>query len=795
MIFQIARLELRRFFSSPMSWLVLFAVTTFSAFRIINSIGHALRVQTLFDFGQSSQTSNILSLQGSFFANLELMLIVAMPMICMGILSREKASDSYKLLFSSPISLVDIILGKAMSQLLICVAFTLVVAICIFPVYLAVENAQVGIMLSGLLGAFLLMLMASAVVLFFSTLTKYPVFDVLGTITLFGILLVIGNFFRGTPLLEDLTRWMALREHTLALRNGYILSRDVFYFLAVSAFFVFLAYHKLRLDKATRSERPVIWMQIGVLGTAVIAAGLFLSQPRYTAYGDVTAGGDHTISDEVKQALLRIDEPIQITTYINVLGDNLFSFLPKNQRSDQRQFERYQRFFADLSFDYQYYYQSRDSRQLFSAHERGLSEDALLIERLKRFGISRDDIRRADQVPDIDLGKFDFGHVRQIRIGDQSAVVSASFDDPIRGLTDREFLATLDRIAGKGPRAGVLAQNLERSIQAYRPTGWRTAMLGARNRNSLSNLGFSVDEVSFEALRDGVAPDILVIADPQDAYSPVELAQLQDFLNAGGNALIAAEPANAENINAITKSFGVTMRAGTLVNGAQGRDADQVPVVFKEQYWASEHDAVGGSQAQSTTPSRHFRQFQNVNRFKSAGALEVRATEGSRINTLFQSAGDDSWLDQTGPDLLGDVEFEPMDGDVRGTFPIAVAVDRTIDNRQQRIIILADADLLSDQQMGRGSSMAEPFALLLTHGNRPVLIPERQITDSSIRISPGKFRILRWVYWAVIPWIFAVAGMAIWLRRRAPIITSSDFSRTRRTSCKFGAMPTCIIPR
>ena len=117
-IYKIAKSELGTLFYSPIAWLILviFVFQVFGSF--VNILEYSVNAKTL-DQVQGYQ-SFMLFVIGGFapYTTTQTTLYLYIPLLTMGLMSREYSSGSIKLLFSSPISSFQIIFGKYLSMLI-----------------------------------------------------------------------------------------------------------------------------------------------------------------------------------------------------------------------------------------------------------------------------------------------------------------------------------------------------------------------------------------------------------------------------------------------------------------------------------------------------------------------------------------------------------------------------------------------------------------------------------------------------------------------------------------------------
>jgi len=202
---RIARTELQLLFYSPIAWLIMIVFTiqaslvftgTLEGFVTTKELGYKLNSVTL---------SLYTDPWNGFYAKLLGYLYFCIPLLTMGMMSRELSSGSIKLLYSSPISDAQIIFGKFMSVAMYALLMTGIVFL--FTLYGAfvVDNFDFPATLTGLLGIFLLICAYGAVGLFMSSLTSYQVVAAMGTFAVFAVLSYTSQLWQNVPFVRDIT--------------------------------------------------------------------------------------------------------------------------------------------------------------------------------------------------------------------------------------------------------------------------------------------------------------------------------------------------------------------------------------------------------------------------------------------------------------------------------------------------------------------------------------------------------------------------------------------------------------
>jgi ABC-2 type transport system permease protein len=243
-ILAIAAHETRRIFVSPLAWAVL-AVTQL----IFGYIFAGAIVQYLRNSEVSQQSVGVSDYVGSgLYGSATIILLLVMPLMTMRLFSEERKSGTLTLLFSAPVSLVEIVLGKFCGLLVFVGAMILLLALMPASLLPAV-NLDLGRLAAGLLGLFLLCMAFGACGLFISSLTREPTIAAVGSfaaLLLIWLLKMPANFDSSLAPLFD---YLSLISHYQDLISGLFDSSDVVYYLLFTALFLWLTVLRLDIER------------------------------------------------------------------------------------------------------------------------------------------------------------------------------------------------------------------------------------------------------------------------------------------------------------------------------------------------------------------------------------------------------------------------------------------------------------------------------------------------------------------------------------------------------------------
>ena len=245
MILTIAARELRSLFLSPLAWSIL-AVTQFIlAWLFLAQIDTWMTLQPrLAAIEGAPGVADIVV--APLLANAGTVLLLVTPLITMRSLSDEYRGRTISLLFSAPVSMTEIVLGKYVG--ILGFFLVLLVMLALMPLSLLVgTDLDMGKLAAGLLGLALLLATFAAIGLYMSSLTEQPV---VAAITTFGLLLLLWIIDEaGSVEPGGVMSYLSLMGHLKGLLNGVFNSMDVAYYLLVIT--LFTGFTIRRLD-ATR---------------------------------------------------------------------------------------------------------------------------------------------------------------------------------------------------------------------------------------------------------------------------------------------------------------------------------------------------------------------------------------------------------------------------------------------------------------------------------------------------------------------------------------------------------------
>ena len=247
MILTIAARELRSLFLSPLAWAILATVQFIIAYLFLSQVDAYLMVQPRLAAveGAPGVTDLVIA---PMLGNAAIILLLITPMITMRVLSEERRNRTISLLFSAPVSMTEIILGKYLGVLGF--FMILLAMIALMPLsLLAGTELDLGKLATGLLGLTLLLAAFSAIGLFMSALTDQPTIAAISTFGLLLLLWIIDWAGNSEARASGLFAYLSMLRHYETLLKGLLNSTDIIYYLLVTILFLGLSIRRLDADR------------------------------------------------------------------------------------------------------------------------------------------------------------------------------------------------------------------------------------------------------------------------------------------------------------------------------------------------------------------------------------------------------------------------------------------------------------------------------------------------------------------------------------------------------------------
>ena len=249
-VLAIAQKELKGYFASPIAYVVIGFFALMFGYFYWALLGFFVEQSARMMGLQGGPTQNVNEqMIRPVFMNASVLLLFTLPMVTMRTYSEEKRSGTIELLLTSPLTDMQIVIGKflgAMALYSAMLAVTLVHFGLLFvygnPDWKPLAVAYLGLFLFG--GCFI------SVGLFISSLTKNQIVAGAATFGVFLLLWVVDWIGQSLgPTGESLTKYLSMTEHLDDFVKGVIDTKHLVYYVSFITFGLFLTMRSVDAER------------------------------------------------------------------------------------------------------------------------------------------------------------------------------------------------------------------------------------------------------------------------------------------------------------------------------------------------------------------------------------------------------------------------------------------------------------------------------------------------------------------------------------------------------------------
>ncbi|MCX7627109.1 MAG: GldG family protein [Methylophilaceae bacterium] len=305
-----------------------------------------------------------------------------------------------------------------------------------------------------------------------------------------------------------------------------------------------------------------------------------------------------------------------------------------------------------------------------------------------------------------------------------------------------------------------LSREKSRNVMFLDGHGERS-LIGTKNHD-LGEFGRQLEKKGFKLSNPDLTQSIdvpsngamLVIASPQVDIPELEVAKIKKYLAEGGNLLWLIDQEPLHGLGPIAEFLGLQLNSGIVVDPMAAQFGGDYKLAFAVQY--GEHAITKGFNLRTIFPL----------------ARQIDSTaqdQGWTISRLVDVAAT-GWL-ETGP-LDGKYQFDAQ-SDVPGPINIAIAMERKLENKTQRVVVVGSGGFLSNTFITNGGNLDFGINMVnwLAGDDTLITIQPRPLKDANVVIpatTSGKLTAML-VFFGFrlgLPLLLLITGIVIWIRRR-----------------------------
>lgn len=224
--------EMRTYFTTPLGYVFLAVALFVSAF--------AFALTTYYSSDPTSNTT-------SYFTIMIFLMAIFLPILTMRSFSEERRTKTDQLLFTSPLSIFSLVLGKFLASLSMFLIYVVASLINLIPLYANVaasaSQPNGALIVGNLMALILVGACFIAIGIFASTLTENSAVAMVITIgILIGLLFIYFiNLLINVPVLETIFEWLSIYGRFSSFTYGVFDIASLIYDLSLTGLFLFLS--------------------------------------------------------------------------------------------------------------------------------------------------------------------------------------------------------------------------------------------------------------------------------------------------------------------------------------------------------------------------------------------------------------------------------------------------------------------------------------------------------------------------------------------------------------------------
>lgn len=460
------------------------------------------------------------------------------------------------------------------------------------------------------------------------------------------------------------------------------------------------------LDSSTKRFLTYMTTSIIVLVSIIgIQIVLSLFTQKYDVKFDVTEGKMHTISDTTKEFLRNLDKEVSI----KFLNKDRYDFFSEQIREYKKYSDKISIEFLDLD-------SNPTLAQQYMTGNNPLNYGSIIVQ-------------------------YSTGDNMKFKILNQEEFYERSEEGKEQFIQEEKFMGAINYVVS------------DDDITIYSITGHEENKFNELvGLDEYAKKQFFVNK-EHNLLRDGNIPEeatIVAIINPKVDYAEIEIEYLESFLNNGGKLIVFADyGVKYTNLNKLFNKFGININNDIVIEVDPNYAANQSPVLPIPKILPSDISQEFEADSQKFVVMQQAR------------SISVIDTEGVNIIPLLQTS-EKSW---------GETNFtvnpSKDDNDNAGPLYLGVHVKKIIDeSKVTQIYVFGDLEFVFLQGASNQLFVQNAMNTLFERKNN-LVIEGKELADKAFFIKSSTSAYIILAIAILIPLVFIVLGIVVWLRRRS----------------------------
>lgn len=261
--------------------------------------------------------------------------------------------------------------------------------------------------------------------------------------------------------------------------------------------------------------------------------------------------------------------------------------------------------------------------------------------------------------------------------------------------------------------------------------------------------GFKIDTLNLAIAQDiPTNTSVLIIASPQVDLLKGEIDKVLAYIAVGGNLLWLIDQEPLHGLQPLAEKLGLILTSGVVID-PQAQQL-KAPITF----------ALGANYGHHPIT----RNFNNITVFPFARQISLNENKEWSSVSLVEVA-QNGWV-ETGK-LESNVTFDES-YDVAGPISIAAALKRSLEDREQHVVVIGSGHFIANNYLGNGSNIEFGINLInwLVSDENLITIQPRTTLDSNLIMSESALTVIASGFLIAFPLFFLLCGIIVWWRRR-----------------------------
>lgn len=263
----------------------------------------------------------------------------------------------------------------------------------------------------------------------------------------------------------------------------------------------------------------------------------------------------------------------------------------------------------------------------------------------------------------------------------------------------------------------------------------------------LKQLGYRTSSLNLTVAQDVPAnTSMLVITHPQIKMMPGEVKKLLRYVENGGNLLWLVDAEPLRGLEPLAEKLSLNILPGIVIDpAAQNMNAP-----------------LNWTLGAGYPPHTVTRNFDLITVFPDARALSIDESDDWETHTLVEGAGQ-GWVSDHGIAKRMD-----KNRDIPGPANLAVTLQRTVNDREQRIIVVGSGAFLANVYSGNGGNLDFGINMVnwLADEERLITVQPHAAKDGQIALSKNQLSVLSVSFLVLLPLLLVAMGALQWWRRK-----------------------------